>query len=179
MKPPALTVDQLRSLLRYDPETGVFTWLPRDESTFKSNHDFLVWTANFCGKKAGTLTSDGYIHIRVGNKIQKAHRLAWLYVTGKWPNGLIDHIDGVRHNNCFVNLRDATRQVNNQNQRRAHSSNKSTGLLGASLHARSGKYQATIRVDGKKRHIGLYDTPELAHQAHLAAKREHHAGCTI
>ncbi|WP_230878255.1 HNH endonuclease signature motif containing protein [Burkholderia sp. 9779_493] len=108
-----------------------------------------------------------------------AHRLAWFYVYGEWPSGDIDHIDGVRTNNAINNLRDVPRGVNMQNQRRARSNNRTSGLLGVTWHARRYRWCAQIQVDGKRKGIGYFDDAETAHQAYLDAKRKLHAGCSI
>lgn len=159
-----LTAARLRELLSYDQGTGVFTWRVRMNNLA-------------AGAVAGCLGSRGYWRIKVNKRIYQAHRLAWLYVHGLWPNGDIDHVDGERANNVISNLRDVSQSVNGQNQRRAHSKNKSSGLLGVS--ANRGRWRAQILVAGKNITLGRFDTPELAYSAYLAAKREHHAGCTI
>lgn len=158
-----LTAKRLRELLVYNEETGVFTWRigrPRARA----------------GAIAGGFGCEGYWRISVDWRQQLAHRLAWLYVNGSWPEGDIDHRDGCRTNNAISNLRDVPRFVNLQNQRKARSDNKS-GFLG--VHAHQGRWRAKIRVNGKNCDLGCHDTPELAHEAYLAAKRVYHAGCTI
>ena len=87
-------------------------------------------------------------------------------------------MDGDGLNNTFSNLREATPYQNSQNMRTAPKNYRS-GLLGASYHKRSGKWEAQIRSKGKKSHIGLYATPEEAHAAYLSAKRILHPFCTV
>lgn len=100
---PEMTQDELQKLLNYDPYSGVFTWKQyRNQLALK-------------GGIAGNIRPDGYIQIKVKGKLYLAHRLAWLYVTGKWPSMDIDHIDGGRRNNRFSNLREATRSENKHN----------------------------------------------------------------
>lgn len=106
-----------------------------------------------------------------------AHRLAWLYVYGEWPNGDIDHIDGDRLNNRIANLRDVSRRVNLENQRRPKACNKS-GFLGVKTF-RDQRFQARIQVRGVQLHLGTFDTPHEAHAAYVAAKRNLHQGCTL
>lgn len=162
--PHMVEVEKLREVFSYDAETGILTWRDRVGNVA-------------AGSVAGRITNKGYIQIGVCGKRYMAHRLAWAYVHGYWPNGDIDHIDGDRLNNRIANLRDVSRAVNSQNERRARSSNKSCGLLGVS--ASLSKWRALIRVDGKKLYIGTFDTPKAAHEAYLSAKRELHEGCTI
>lgn len=159
-----ISAERLRELIEYGPETGIFVWRVRRSGV----------TA---GAVAGSPHSHGYQQIRVDGTIYLSHRLAWLHFYGVWPTGQIDHRDGDRANNRIANLRDVTRSVNGQNQRRAMSTNKSCGLLGVNSH--QGRWRARIRIDGKYRCLGLHDTPELAHDAYITAKRIYHEGCTI
>ena len=131
------------------------------------------------GEVAGSIRPDGYIIICINKKRYKAHRLAWFYVYGVWPSGDIDHIDRNSSNNRIKNLRDVTRAENMQNRRRAHINNK-TGFLGVNFDKQSGRFRATIRdVNSKKLHLGLFATPELAHEAYVLAKRKLHPTCSI
>lgn len=160
-----LTAERLREVLAYDPETGIFRWKVSRPNGVKP------------GNIAGTSHKDGYRYIKVLGSNWKAHRLAWLYVYGEWPKDVIDHINGESSDNRIANLRDVDRVVNAQNQRRAHKSNKSTGLIGAAKNW--GQFRAGIRIGGKMKHLGNFKTPEEAHQAYLTAKRELHQGCAI
>ena len=151
--------------LHYCQETGTFTW----KSTKSRNTKI--------GSVAGAL-KNGYVRISIENKLYYAHRLAFLYVAGKFPDQQIDHIDGNRANNSFKNLRDVSSKVNNQNVRVARSNNAS-GLLGASWNKSSNKFESSVRIDGKKHHIGTFDDATEAHLAYVSKKRSVHAGCTI
>lgn len=157
----------LRSALHYNEETGAFTWLVSTNGRIK------------VGDPAGSLNSKGYMTIGFKGKERKAHRMAWLWKYGVWPTGQIDHIDGDKSNNRIANLREVTNTENQQNRRRARRDNKSTGLIGSKLHRKTGKYMANIGVDGKRIYLGLFATPELAHEAYLQAKRKLHQNCTI
>lgn len=95
------------------------------------------------------------------------------------PIGLdIDHINGDGLNNRRANLRSVSNAVNAQNQRKPKSNNKN-GFLGVSWHKQSGKWEAKIGTDGKRKYLGLFDDPSIAHEAYLTAKRNLHEGCTI
>lgn len=167
---PELTAERLREVLNYDAETGVFTRKLRTARRIK------------LGEPAGSVSKlYGYLTIMVDLRSYKAHRLAWLYVYGKWPDEFIDHIDGNKLNNRISNLRDVSGSTNIQNQRKPHKRN-STGFLGVTVdnRAKNGrKYMAQIVLGGKHKFLGLYETPELAHEAYLNAKRQMHEGCTI
>jgi hypothetical protein len=106
-------------------------------------------------------------------RIYLAHRLAWMYVYGRWPaKGLdIDHINGNRQDNRIANLREVTRGQNMQNQRRA-SSRSTTGLLGVLRKSR--RFAAHITADGRTHCLGTFDTPEEAHRVYMDAKSRLH-----
>ena len=150
----------LVSLFDFDMDTGIFTWK----------------TGQRKGMKAGTLTKIGYIQIRIGKNLFRAHRLAWLYCYGCFPSFDIDHIDGNKENNKISNLRDVEKYVNSQNKRKARSDNK-TGILG--VCKRKDKYRAQIYHSGKVVHLGFFDHAEDAKNAYLNAKRLFHAGNTL
>ena len=157
-----LTAERLRQLVSYDRLTGEFTRLVKQSAVAAS----------------GWLDRNGHVRISVDGQVYAAHRLAFLYVTGQWPTGVVDHINGERADNRWENLRDVSMTVNQQNQRRAHKRN-ATGLLGVTFNKRRGKYQAQIAINGAYRYLGLYATADLAHAAYLAAKRQHHEGNTL
>ena len=153
-----ITQERLKELLHYDPETGVFTWLVR-----LSNRGLV-------GSHAGSLVA-GYIDIGISSKSYRAHRLAWLYVNGEWPEDALDHINGDTADNRIKNLRETNKSENGQNVCEARINNQS-GFLGVS--PKRGKWRATIMVDGKQTHLGSFDTPELAADAYWRAKPSHH-----
>lgn len=162
-----LTAQVLRSLLSYNEESGVFHWINR--------------VGNIrAGAIAGSKGPAGYIAICVMKERHGAHRLAWLYVHGVFPDGEIDHINGDKSDNRICNLRDVSHTQNTQNIRVAHRRNKSTGALGVCRSkTKSVRYYSTILVNGKAKCLGSYGTVEEAHSAYLKAKREFHQGCTI
>lgn len=158
-----ITQDRLRELAHYCPETGQFTHL-------QSNRRKKV------GMLAGSLRKDGYIYVMFDGQRALAHRFAWLYVTGEWPTQEIDHIDGNKANNAFANLRQVSRQTNTENNRKARRTS-TTGLLGVIRHPHG--FVARIVSGGKHTYLGIFETPEAAHEAYVQAKRELHQGCTI
>lgn len=160
------TLDSLTSVLKYTPDTGYFYWKVDVAKSVRA------------GSIAGTIASGNRIRITYGGNIYFAHRLAWLLTYGKWPDGVIDHIDGNSLNNRISNLRDVSVVVNGQNRKMSQNNNL-VGLLGVGLHKASGKFQSRIKVGDKLIHLGLFLTAEEAHAAYLAAKRKYHEGCTI
>lgn len=152
-----ITPDRLREVLNYDPETGVFT--RRVNSTRGSAK---------AGDVAGHVEATGYRCLWVLGTKYLEHRLAWLYMTGSWPLDQIDHIDRDRQNNRFCNLRESTNQQNQFNVSRV----SKTGFCGVSRNKK--RWKAEIIKDGIKKHLGTFDTPELAHEAYLLAKAKIH-----
>lgn len=164
MSAPLLTAETLRSLLRYDPETGEFRWIARDGKK--------AWNTKYAGKLAGfnwTVGAICYRSIRIFDWPFLGHRLAWLYMTGEWPAGGIDHRDGDGLNNRWANLREASK-VENAGNVRAKSRNTS-GFKGVSQKS-NGRYRASIQSHGKWRHLGTFVTAEEAHSAYAAAAAE-------
>ncbi len=153
-----LTQARLRDLLDYDPRTGVFIW--------RSNR------GGAAGRLAGTIDTHGYRLIRVDCKLYRSCRLAWLYVTGEWPKYQIDHINMVRDDDSWTNLRLATSSQNNMN-RRARAGTAS-GLKGVSWDSRSGKWVALITAFGVTTWLGVFDDPQEAHRAYSDAAEKFH-----
>ena len=150
--------ETLKSLYSYDPETGMFVATQKRKA----------WAA---GRVAGHRSK--YTMILIDRKKYRAHRLAWLYMTGEWPSGQIDHINGDKHDNRFCNLRVVTASGNSQNIWKPRSDNVSK-LKGVSWRERNKKWHATIRVDGKARHLGYFDSANAAHAAYVLAKKQYH-----
>ena len=123
----------------------------------------------------GAPNSEGYIRVGIAGKRYKAHRLAFLYMTGEWPN-VVDHINGDRTDNRWANLRDADHTVNAENKLLVPLGNNP--FLGVSWSKRRSKWHAQIMVRGKQHNLGFFCTPEEASSAYIEAKRRMHAGCT-
>lgn len=162
-----LTQERLKELLNYDPETGVFTRLIRSSNRGK------------VGDVAGSMNGNGYLAANIDRSSYKMHRVAFLYMTGAWPVKEVDHINGIRHDNKWNNLRQVTRAQNLQNQHGAKVCS-STGYLGVKpCPGRLGFFLAQINTNKKRTHLGTFPSPELAHEAYLIAKRKMHSTCTI
>lgn len=165
-----LSAAQLRDVIHYEPETGVFTRKVRLAQRHRAGDraDTEITSPRMLGYRRVSLFSQRYL----------AHRLAWFYTHGVWPARHIDHINGDKGDNRIGNLREADDQLNLENFRHHRVDNK-VGLLGVHLHKQSGRWRARIQVHGKTIHIGMFDTPEAAHEAYKEAKRKLHEGCTI
>src|SRR5581483_1831371 len=137
---------RLQRLLNYDPETGIFNW--------RGGHKKVR-----AGMVAGTPDKDGYISICIDRRLYKAHRLAWLWMTGEWPEDEIDHRDLARANNRFSNLREATHAQNAFNREKR----------GYTFDKRRDVFVARIRDGGKYRHLGQFGTAKEATAAYNKA----------
>jgi HNH endonuclease len=144
---PELTHERLLELLSYDPETGLFRWLVARGGTAKA------------GSIAGSPTMNGYVNISIDGRLYRAHRLAFLYMLGRWPDPEADHRDLNRANNRWTNLREAT-SAQNQANVSAHRDNK-LGIKGV-VQQSSGKYRAQINVGGRQIYLGTWDRSEIA-----------------
>jgi hypothetical protein len=131
------------------------------------------------GQRAGGVCKDGYRRISVLGKSYAAHRLAWLFMNGQLPNGQLDHIDGDRDNNSLANLRIATPSENQQNLRGSRIGKVVPAPLGVTFNKNVQKWQSQIKLNGKSKYLGLFDNPQEAHAAYLAAKSEIHPFSTI
>jgi len=157
-----LTAEIARATWDYDPETGLLHWkVKRPHST------------NQPGDLAGCITKPrGEWVINYGappGNIYKATHIIWLIVTGDWPTDTIDHKDNWPPNNRWENLRLATHSQQQGN--RGKLSNNESGFKGVSIL--DGRYMARIRINGKLRHLGMFDTGEEAHAAYMKAAIEH------
>ena len=158
-----LSQSHLKARLHYEPETGLFfTKLPISKSQPIPP-----------GTPAGHLTAAGYLRICVLGKYHMAHRLAWLYVRGVFPEADIDHINGVRSDNRIANLRDVSRATNSQNRVRLNANNTS-GYRGVTYRPRQG-WVAQIGFGGKQVCIGIFSSREEARAAFEEARVKHHA----
>ena len=164
-----LTAAEVRAALEYDRETGVFTWKHRPDMSPQ-------WNGRWADKRAGSVrtqrASGGmrYETIAVNAKRYRAHRLAWLHVHGKWPEGELDHINRDGTDNRLCNLRPASRAENQANARPPRTN--TIGLKGVRRHRR--RFVAQIGYGGRMHYLGIFATAEEAHEAYMNAAREHH-----
>lgn len=158
---PKLTAERLRELLNYDPETGVFTFrVHRSQNA----------TA---GQVAGWRRPNGYVQVTVDGVHYKAHRLAWLYMTGAWPELDIDHINRTRDDNRWSNLRQLSRGENLQNASLSH--RNVSGCKGVTPHPKGGgRWVAHIRFNNKQRYLGTFYEISEAIACRKAAEALYH-----
>jgi len=142
MTAKSINQKELKELLDYNPATGIFT---RKVRTAKRVH---------VGDVAGTINSLGYRRIQLYGKLYKAHRLAWLFMTGEFPANDIDHINHVKDDNRFANLRVVTHSENLRNATMRN--DNSSGVTGVSWFKRDSNWRVQIMVNGKSIHGGYF-----------------------
>lgn len=150
----------LKSILEYNPLTGVFLWI-------NSSNKKVI------GNTAGSIKKDrcgiSYLRIQINNRRYSCHRLAWIYTYGSIPDKMeIDHIDGNGLNNSINNLRLVDR-VNNQRNKRMKNNNKS-GKMGVCFCNTKKKWLAQIGLNGSKKHVGYFDNIDDAIKARSKAE---------
>ena len=155
-----LTYERLLAVLKYNKRTGIFTWrLGRNQVS--------------AGDAAGSV-DEGYIRIYIEGRSYRANRLAFLYVTGRWPLLDVDHKNRKRADNRWSNLREATDSQNKQNMVSPRRDNRYSNYVGVSWHTRDRKWRASIGLQGKRIYLGSFVAEEEARDAYLQAKRKYH-----
>lgn len=147
-KNPNITLSSLKNLLKYNHVNGVFTWLVKTSSRAMP------------GYECGYLTPAGYRRIKIKGHEVFAHRLAFFYMTGKWPNDEVDHINGIPSDNRFVNLRLCTHRQNLFNQKMK--SNNSSGIKGVSFDLTRSMWRSRLTVNGYEKHLGYFSSKQKA-----------------
>jgi len=155
-----LSIERLREVLSYSPESGLFFW------KIATNNSIKV------GQIAGCACCDGYMFIRIDSKRYMSHRLAWFYMTGNWPKYQIDHIDCDKANNRISNLREATNAQNQRNRGRRR--DNSSGYKGVSWNSARRKWQSRIKLNGRYKSLGYYDSPDAAWIAYCESANRLH-----
>lgn len=153
-----LSAEFVREVFDYNPTTGDLFWKSR---LSKRVH---------VGDVAGTLDDQGRIKIGIQNKEYLAHRIIWLWVTGNWPAFEVDHENCVRSDNRWKNLREAHPIENHRNK--PLQKNSTAGYKGVCFDKRAKKFVAGIKYEGKRHHLGHFNTAEEAHAAYCAAAKK-------
>ena len=159
-----LTQKELKEILHYDPDTGVFTWLV-DTDRYLCKGKIAGYVQSF------KHTKTEYRMIHISGKPYGAHRLVWIYLYGKLPNNEIDHIDGDGLNNAISNLRDVSKGINQKN--RKLNSNNSSGYVGIWFVKKTKKWVAELKDKGKKHHIGTFANKQDAIDARKEAEKKY------
>lgn len=151
-----LTQEYLKTLLEYEEKTGIFTRKISRGGKLK-------------GSVAGTTNLQGYTVISIDDTLYLTHRLAWLYMKGLWPTFNIDHINNMKEDNRFSNLREATDSENNMNTLKRV--DNTSGVKGVSFNKKSGKWVASVWHKKKQYRLGYFNTIEEASES-IRFKRE-------
>lgn len=167
LRTPDAELDQAeaRRILSYDPKTGEFRWRVRADRD-------AGWNGKHAGEIAGAVLPVGYRYINFNRKLHTAHRVAWLYMTGEWPRGQIDHINRDRTDNRWANLRVVKPSENIINQ--GIRSTNTSGIKGVSWDKKRRRWVAMITKDRKQQFLGYFDNLEAATAARRAAEAELH-----
>jgi hypothetical protein len=153
----SLSASRVRELFDYDPATGLLTRR-------------IAVSNSRVGVAVGRDNGLGYLQVRVDRRLFTVHRVIWCWMTGEWPQGEVDHIDGNRSNNRWSNLRLATREQNEANKRTREG--KIGGAKG--VYAHRGRWRALITVAGKRIYLGVFDRHEDAVSAYAEAATKHY-----
>ena len=156
-----------REALIYDPETGILIWRTRPLEHFRTERGWRRWNRRYVGQEAGMV--EKYRRIKLGGRFVMAHRLAWLFHYGDWPSSDLDHIDRDKLNNRIGNLRVVTRAENARNARRRR--DNTSGVTGVSWRKRGGRWVSFINADGRRHHLGQFESIESATVARRTAER--------
>lgn len=147
-----MDVNTLKRLMHYDPDTGVVRWKMSVANRIKPG-DIAGWRCK--GKEGKT-----YMRVESQGETYSIHRLIWLYMTGDWPKGQIDHIDGNGLNNEWGNLRDVPQSENVKNARLRH--DNTSGVTGVTWHKRDKQWEVYINHNRKRHYLGKYDSLDEA-----------------
>jgi hypothetical protein len=153
-----ITAERVRAVFRYDETTG------------------LLWSRRMNRvRPIGSIEQDGYLRTAIDGTSVYVHGVVWLYVTGLHPIRMIDHIDGVKTNNRFSNLREADQYENQHNRwKPANVPNRTSRFIGVSQDKGKPGWRVKIQVRGMKMNLGTFATESMAHEAYMEAKRALH-----
>lgn len=154
-----ITQARFKELLHYDPFTGIFTWKVTRTGSAKP------------GTVAGYIKNEGYICIKIDCRSYMAHRLAFLYMLGRWPKGDVLHTDGRSADNRWHMLGEGTRAENLKDQQIPH--NNKSGTTGVCWGKKEQKWRARIKVNYKEINLGHFKDKADAIAARRSAEREH------
>ena len=154
-----ITQDELKQLIHYNPDTGVVTWLKRNHLMFtdglinSAQSKCRTWNTKNAGNRITSTNNYGYTSVNIWGKRYLAHRLAFLYMVGYIPSE-VDHINGVRLDISWCNLREVTRSENCMNTKLR--SDSGTGVMGVHWNRKFKRWECYINKLGKRRYLGRY-----------------------
>lgn len=169
------TPEELRKLLRYEPETGKLFWKHRPEELFKNPKAAAPWNGRFAGKQAFTSDADaslGYPQGTINGRSYLATKVIFAIQLGKWPEKEVFCINGDLRDTTWKNLKLADHSQ--LCQKKKIGKNNTSGVKGVSWHSAIEKWQARIEVNGKTHYLGYFHDKEDAAKAYEAASRRYH-----
>lgn len=146
-------IELMRERLNYDHDTGTLTYSSKAKGNKRA------------GDKVGCLDRHGYIKVMFQGKMYFAHRIVWMMLKGRTPNGLLDHLNGDKLDNRIENLRETNHSGNGANSDAPHGQSRVRGTT----RLRDGRFQAGITCNGKRIHLGVHETQDQARRAYEAA----------
>ena len=155
-----ISIERLHEVFLISPDTGFVIW--------RSSPAKCVKIGSLVGVKRPT----GHLFVQIDGKAIALHRIVWAMHYGSWPDGMIDHINRNPEDNRICNLRTASKSQNAANIDKPYTNNK-TGYKGVSFCKQTNKYRASISFERKWHHLGLFETPELAHSAYILASSKY------
>ena len=160
-----ITAEFLKTILDYNPETGLLVWKWRPQHMFATQKAFKIWNKRFAGKPANSKSSHGYYQVRLFNKQYLSHILVWVLSYGCKPPYSLDHINGIRSDNRLCNLRIADNCQNSRNRKiRLDSCTRVKGV------SKRGNAWCARLDDGVTRHfLGYFKCPAAASLAYQVA----------
>lgn len=163
--------EYLNECFNYDPDTGVLSWKTRPVHHFKPPY-LNRWNVKNAGNIVSTISHYGYIVVGIDGVKHPAHRVIFKLMTGLDPAEYIDHINNIKNDNRWSNLREATQSENERN--RPVDRDNVAGLKGVTFHKLKNKYSARIAVNGEHIYLGIYDSAEEAHAVFVDASLKYH-----
>lgn len=158
----------IKRKIHYDEETGVLFWKFVTPERLGDNY----YNTRYAGKVAGRVNKKtGYVHLCVNYKYFRAHRVAWFLVYGYWPEGEIDHINHIRHDNRLCNLRLASRSEQMRN--RLKNKNNTSGHNGVRWHSSNSRWYVDIRVGGDAVYLGSFESIDEAVRVRKEAEKRY------
>lgn len=174
--PTYISINDLCRLVGYDPSTGVLTWKERSPFDFHCGDRSRArvcngWNSKYAWTPINSRMADGrvIVHINLGKRLRtQGARVAWAIHYGKWPQGIVDHIDGDCTNDRIENLRDVSVSENNRNQR--ISARNTSGKVGVTFYLRTSQWRAWISVNGRVKSLGYFQSRDEAVKARVDAE---------
>lgn len=171
-----VTPDYVKECFEYDPSSGKLTWKERPPHHFPTDRGWRIFNRCYAGNETGSKDNMGYLIVLIGGRPYPAHRVIWAWMKGEWPPEMVDHINGVRDDNRWCNLRKATREENRWNS--FIRKDNSTGVkgVGKPVIRADGRpaWRAVIRVNKVVKHLGYFASKEDAAKVVKEAREKLH-----